>query len=144
MSETLKDYIAEKNAVEMIKDGGTETAHLIESSAKANNNSKQDYILNAEKGVIIAFKLNFTAKSGLELTKTISGKILSKDIKEEFFVVETRNGLQYVVPFEATLWVKTGKRWPRGIYEEMKAGAREISTEERYMNFGKLVIEEGE
>jgi hypothetical protein len=104
-------------------------AYLIEDSGRSGK-TKNDYIRNAEEGLIVAFRLNFENKSGLKLTKVISGKIIENNKDDEIYVIETRNGLKYGVPYAAVLWVKTGGRWPKGIYEEMKQGSIEVESEE--------------
>lgn len=98
---------------------------------------KADYILDAEEGLILAFRLNFTAKSDKKLTKVISGKIIENNKEEEYCKVETKNKLIYEVPYESVVWVKTGNRWPRGVYEEMKRGSVEVKENED-LHFSEL------
>jgi hypothetical protein len=112
-------------------------AYLIDDNER-DVRSKDDYIHNAEEGLIVAFRLNFSAKSGLALTKVISGKILENNKEDEVYVVETRNGLKYCVPFAAVVWVKTGGRWPKGVYDEMKQGSTPVDENTR----SKVGIEE--
>jgi hypothetical protein len=104
-------------------------AYLIEDPDR-DVRTKGDYIHNAEEGLIVAFRLNFTAKSGLQLTKVISGKILENNKEEEVYIVETRNGLKYCVPYPSVVWVKTGGRWPKGVYDEMKQGSIAVDEKE--------------
>lgn len=104
-------------------------AFLIEDTDR-DVKSKEDYIVDAEEGVIVAFRLNFHSKRNVALTKVISGKILENNKPEEIYLVETRNGLQYGVPYSSVIWVKTGGRWPKGIYDEMKQGAVAVNKEE--------------
>lgn len=106
-----------------------EEAYLIEDNEKESK-SKEDYIVDAEEGIIVAFRLKFKSKSGVKLKKVISGKILENNVEEETYVIETRNGLKYGVPYAAVVWVKTGNRWPKGVYEEMKQGSVEDADEE--------------
>lgn len=106
-----------------------EEAYLIEDGEK-NSKTKDDYIVDAEEGVVVAFRLNFTSKSKVKLTKVISGKILENNNENETYVIETRNGLKYGVPYKAVIWVKTGARWPKGVYEEMKRGSVEVEEGE--------------
>jgi hypothetical protein len=35
-------------------------------------------------------------------------------------MVETSYGATHVIPFEDVLWVRTGARWPRGVYNMLK------------------------
>lgn len=95
------------------------------------NNLKDNYVESAKVGTIVAFRLLFEAKSGAKLTKVISGMIKKNDTEKEFYVTETRNGLEYVTPYKSIVWVKTGDRWPRGVYEEMKQGAQAVDDKER-------------
>lgn len=111
----------------MTKVVALEEAYLIDGEGRSIR-SKDDYIMKAKEGEIIAFRLNFQSKQGVKLTKVISGKILKNDIIEELLTVETRNSLKYGVPYSSIIWVKTGERWPRGVYEEMKQGSVEISS----------------
>jgi hypothetical protein len=105
-----------------------EEAYLIEDGER-NSKTKDDYIVDAEEGVVVAFRLNFRSKSKVKLTKVISGKILENNKDNETYVIETRNGLKYGVPYKAVVWVKTGNRWPKGVYEEMKQGSVEVKDE---------------
>lgn len=89
--------------------------------------SRLDYILNAEEGKLVAFRLNFESVSGTKLTKVISGKILENNKETSEFIVETRNGLKYGVPYDSVVWVKEGDRWPKSIFMELKKGAVEVS-----------------
>lgn len=126
----LRDYL--------LKARESAEAFLIEGN-DGDSRSKADYIQKAEEGLIVAFRLNFQAKSGLKLTKVISGKILENDREEEVYVVETRNGLKYGVPYSAVVWVKTGGRWPKGVYDEMKQGSVVVnSDEEKVEELGEL------
>lgn len=99
--------------------------------------TKDEYIANAEEGLIVAFRLNFKAQSGVKLTKVISGKIVENRQDDEIYVVETRNGLRYGVPYSTVVWVKTGARWPKGVYQEMKKGSV-VVTEEIEHELGEL------
>lgn len=107
---------------------------LIDDGGKSSR-TKDDYIVNAEEGTIVAFRLNFTSKQDLKLTKVISGKILENSQDSEVFVVETRNGLKYGVPYGAVVWVKTGNRWPKGVYDEMKQGSVEADGVKEAVDF---------
>jgi hypothetical protein len=114
MSKFREYLLNERQEAYLIKDKEQETK------------SKEDYIVDAEEGVIVAFRLNFKSNSGTPLTKVISGKVLENNKEEETYVIETRNGLKYGVPYAAVVWVKTGNRWPKGVYEEMKKGSVEV------------------
>lgn len=121
----------------LLKAKESSEAYLIDDHER-DARTKDDYIQNAEEGLIVAFRLNFKAKSGLPLTKVISGKILENDKDGEVYVVETRNGLKYCVPYPSVVWVKTGGRWPKGVYDEMKQGSVVIETEGKVEEIDEL------
>ena len=70
---------------------------------------KIDYIKNAEIGVLVAFKFR---------DKVRSGKIVDK--KENLLIVETQNGTMYNLLYEDVIWVKTGDRWPKQVFNLLK------------------------
>lgn len=70
---------------------------------------KMPYIENAAIGSLVAFKM----KSG----KVKSAKIMKKSHRDRKLLLETDYGAQFVVSFDDIIWVRTGKRWPRGVYE---------------------------
>lgn len=72
--------------------------------------SKDVYIDNAKIGMLIAFKVNDR--------KALSGKI--EEIHQAGFVVKTKNGVKFNVRKKNVMWVKTGNRWPRGVYLALK------------------------
>lgn len=83
-------------------------------SAEAENKygSKMDYIEKVEIGVIVAFRL--------PTGKVKAAKLMKRSIKKRLLKLETEYGAEFIVPFEDVIWVKTGRRWPRGIYNLLK------------------------
>jgi len=71
---------------------------------------KSSYINNATVGSLIAFKVNET--------KMLSAKI--EEVGSNNFVVMTKNGIRFNVLHRDVTWVKTGDRWPKGIYLALK------------------------
>ena len=71
---------------------------------------KSDYVDNARVGIIIAFKVNEQ--------RMLSGMI--REIHSHEFIVETKNGVRFNVKFKNVAWVKTGDRWPKGVYLALK------------------------
>ena len=72
--------------------------------------SKEDYAKTVEPGVIIAFE--HIDEQGEKIT--ISGKILAR--REDGFEVQTIRGTKLNVLFDNVLWYKTGRRWPKYIF----------------------------
>lgn len=87
-----------------------ETPSIID--AVANDNNKKDYIDNVKIDTLIAFKINET--------KVLSGKII--EIHKDQFVVETKTKIKFNVKKKNVIWVKTGERWPKGVYLALKGG----------------------
>ena len=73
---------------------------------------KMHYIENIEIGTIVAFKLS----NG----KVKSAKVVKKSTKNRKLKLETDYGAEYIVPYESVVWVRTGKRWPKGVYNLLK------------------------
>lgn len=131
-----------KNTTEVI-DTSTTTAnsendYAVQIGAESKR-SQADYINNIDIGMIIAFKVS--------PNKAISGKVEDIDYDTEkegpdsrtstTVYCRTKNGIEYKVPRKAIIWVKTGTRWPRGIFLQLKRGAENTnnnSSEEEIEN----------
>lgn len=74
---------------------------------------------NAEVGVIVAFVFD---------GKCRSAKIIKKSTKNKMMLLQTNYGAEFKVPFDSIVWVKNGKRWPRGVYNMLK-GIENVSEE---------------
>ena len=103
------------------KDKGKTVNHNVEAEDKVEKESanvdvdmeqKMPYIEGAVVGTIVAFWL----PNG----KFKSAKIIKKSTKRRQFMLETDYGAQYITPYEDIIWVRTGKRWPRGVYKLLK------------------------
>ncbi|MBO5743424.1 MAG: Rho termination factor N-terminal domain-containing protein [Clostridia bacterium] len=96
-----------------------------ESPSKDANDSSQkmSYVENAEVGTLVAFKLS----NG----KVKSAKIIRKSSKNRKLKLETDYGAQYIVSYDDIIWVRTGRRWPKGVYRLLKglANNNEENTE---------------
>ena len=73
---------------------------------------KMPYIENIEIGTLVAFRLS----NG----KVKSAKVTRKSTKNRRLKLETDYGAEYIVSFDDIIWVRTGKRWPRGVYRLLK------------------------
>lgn len=79
---------------------------------------KRKYVENATIGTIVAF----TLPGG----KTISSAIVKKSTKGRKFLVETKYGSEHKISFDDVIWVKTSKRWPKGVYKLFKKNQPEV------------------
>ena len=75
---------------------------------------RKAYVENVAIGTIVAFR-------------TQDGKVKSAKVINKFSVsnyrrlkLETKYGATYVIKYEDVIWVKTGKRFPRGVYNLLK------------------------
>lgn len=83
---------------------------------EARMQGKESYLLEAPLGTIVAFRVS--PKKDIYL----SGEIIERNTEERSFKVKTRKGAIYDVDFSSVLWVKTGKRWPRKVFELLFGG----------------------
>jgi len=74
---------------------------------------RENYIENVEPGTILAFKM-----PGGE--KVRSAAIVNRSSKNRKLKVVTSYGVEYVISYDDVVWVRTGKRWPRGVYNLLK------------------------
>lgn len=89
-----------------------------EVDKEIKENPKQHYIKNLEIGQLIAFEI--------PKGKMIAGKIT--EIKSEYVRVQTKNGVYWNVRKDEIKWIKTGERWPKGIYQAFKGyNTKEVS-----------------
>lgn len=114
--EELINAILEVGVFEEKKESESDS---VESSAKVenkvevkdNSENKLKYLENIECGTIIAFNTD---------GKVISAKVIKKSLSRKKLMVETSYGKSYTIGWEDVIWVKTGKRWPKGIYNMFK------------------------
>lgn len=73
---------------------------------------KSEYIYNAQPGALVAFYV--------DSNKVMTAMVKHNDVDGQTFTVETKRGKRFVVMYSEILWVKSGSRWPRGIYNLLK------------------------
>ena len=82
------------------------------ASVEVDMKQKMPYIENIEIGTLVAFRLS----NG----KVKSAKVTRKSTKNRKLKLETDYGAEFIVSFEDIVWVRTGKRWPKGVYRLLK------------------------
>lgn len=90
----------------------TESAQEIKEVSTERENKKKHYFDNLEVGTLVAFTLS----NG----KTKSAKIVRIASKVKKVKVQTDYNAEFIIPYDSIIWVKTGKRWPRGVYNLLK------------------------
>lgn len=93
------------------------------ANVKIDMEQKMRYIENAEIGALVAFRLS----SG----KVKSAKIINRSSKKRKLKLETEYGAVYVVSYDDVIWVRTGARWPRGVYELLKGTVKNSGKEQK-------------
>ena len=131
--EVTTNAIEETKPVANFKEenvANTETDYYAVQIGAESKRSQADYINNIDIGMIIAFKVS--------PDKAISAKVENIDYDTEkegitsrtltTVYCRTKNGIEYKVPRKAIIWVKTGTRWPRGIFLQLKRGAENTNN----------------
>ena len=80
-----------------------------------SDNDKNDRIQNAPIGTIVAFK----APGG----RIRSAKIKLRSTANRRLLVCTEYDAEYNISYDDVIWVKSGKRWPKGVYNLLKGRA---------------------
>lgn len=110
---TVVDEDAEATvAVEEVKDDNNIETVTDELSEEEIAERRMPYVENAPIDTIVAFKL--------PTGKVKSAKIINKSTKNRKLKVETAYGAQFIIPYDSVIWVKTGTRWPKGVYNLLK------------------------
>lgn len=120
-----EDLQSAKDEVKIDNQEGVEVEDKIENESAnpvVNMEQKMAYIENVDIGTIVAFRLS----NG----RVKSAKVTRKSTKDRRLKLETDYGVEYIVPYESIVWVRTGKRWPRGVYKLLK-GQVDINGKER-------------
>lgn len=120
-SESAKDECKvdnQENLVEVEDKVEKESANVDVDMAQ-----KMPYIENIEIGTLVAFRLS----NG----KVKSAKVTRKSTKNRKLKLETDYGAEYIVSFDDIVWVRTGKRWPRGVYKLLKGLVDDNGKEEQ-------------
>lgn len=110
-TETVKN-----NIVKAVKDLQNKKPILSDEEREAK---KQAYIDNAKIGVLVAFK---TADGKIK-----SAMIKNRSTKNRKFKVETKYGAEFIISFDDVIWVRTNKRWPKGVYQLLKGINSEVT-----------------
>lgn len=89
------------------------------ASVQVNMEQKMTYVENIDIGTIIAFRLS----NG----RVKSAKVTRKSTKNRKLKLETNYGAEYIISYDDVVWVRTGKRWPKGVYRLLKGlGAEDV------------------
>ena len=85
---------------------------------------KEQRITSAPLGTLIAFREPETGKLN-------TAKLTNRNKVKKLVKCETQYGKEFTVPFENVVWTKTGSRWPKGIYDELKRKSADAKREKK-------------
>lgn len=74
---------------------------------------KDERILSAPIGTLIAFREPETGKLN-------TAKLTNRNKTKKLIKCETQYGKEFLISFSDIVWTKTGSRWPKSIYNELK------------------------
>ena len=83
---------------------------------------KDKRILSAPIGTLIAFHEPKTGKLN-------TAKLTNRNKTKKLIKCETQYGKEFLISFSDVVWTKTGSRWPKSIYNELK-GKKENAGKE--------------
>lgn len=115
-----KEYCEAGAAVEVAEPAGDAENKLPEVDSK-----KMKYIETAEVGMTVAFKTPWG--------KVKSARIAKRSTSRRMFLLVTKYGQEFKVPFESILWVKVSpeKRWPAYIIKMFKSNVEGGTNEQK-------------
>nr|DAP31943.1 MAG TPA: Rho termination factor, N-terminal domain [Caudoviricetes sp.] len=96
-----------------------------EKKVEIDRDAKDKRIISAPLGTLIAFYEP-------ETNKLNTAKLTNRNKVKRLIKCETQYGKEFLVPFENIRWVKTGSRWPKGIYNELKGKKADAGKEKQY------------
>ena len=115
-----------------IKDDVSDAQKAIDEAGEQHDNkpvtvdraAKEQRITSAPFGTLIAF---YEPETG----KLNTAKLTNRNKVKKLVKCETQYGKEFTVPFENVVWTKTGSRWPKGIYDELKRKSADAKREEK-------------
>lgn len=83
---------------------------------------KDERILSAPIGTLIAFHEPETGKLN-------TAKLTNRNKTKKLIKCETQYGKEFLISFSDIVWTKTGSRWPKSIYNELKGKKADAGKE---------------
>lgn len=116
-SEPVKPEVKESKVVAEVKK--LKEKKVLSDEERAEK--KKRYIEDAQVGTLVAFKT--------DTGKVKSAMIKKRSTSKRRFLLETKYGAKYKVSFDDVLWVRTNKRWPKGIFQLLRGETAETTEE---------------
>lgn len=98
------------------------STELTEEQKAEKEKKKKAYIESVKIGTLVAF----TSYTG----KVKSAKVTKRSTKNRKLKVETKYGAEFIISYDDVIWVRTNKRWPKGVYQLLKGVVDNEEVEE--------------
>lgn len=96
-----------------IKEAGEQVKNEVKNEIVVDRKVKDERILSAPIGTLIAFHEPETGKLN-------TAKLTNRNKTKKLIKCETQYGKEFLISFSDIVWTKTGSRWPKSIYNELK------------------------
>lgn len=97
-----------KKEPEVVKENEVE----VKETEEQRQQKKRSYIENVKIGTLVAFN-SYTGK-------VKSAKVIKRSTKNRKLKVVTKYGAEFIISYDDVIWVRTNKRWPKGVYQLLK------------------------
>lgn len=101
------------DAQKAINEAGEQVKNEVKNEIVVDRKVKDERILSAPIGTLIAFREPETGKLN-------TAKLTNRNKTKKLIKCETQYGKEFLISFSDIVWTKTGSRWPKSIYEELK------------------------
>lgn len=91
----------------------SEAGEQVKKEIVIDREVKDERILSAPIGTLIAFREPETGKLN-------TAKLTNRNKTKKLIKCETQYGKEFLISFSDIVWTKTGSRWPKSIYNELK------------------------
>lgn len=116
--QQLVDAISE---VENAKVSEDNTEEKVDAKVKfaSQDENKMRYVKDVNIGVLVAFKDGENVRAA---------KVVRKSTKRNVLKLEDKRGKEFIISYNDVIWVRTGNRWPKGVYELLTGGRKNGKT----------------
>lgn len=110
------------DAQKAIKEAGEQVKNVKNEVKNVDRKVKNERILSAPIGTLIAFREPETGKLN-------TAKLTNRNKTKKLIKCETQYGKEFLISFSDIVWTKTGSRWPKSIYNELKGKKADAGKE---------------
>lgn len=93
---------------------------MTKPSFSGETRTRESYINNVQNGSIIAFAITAYPSDSRAMSGKVYSVVKNNEGVVQFVFCESKAGTRFKVPASRILWVKTGRHWPRAVYNRMK------------------------